>query len=63
MVVIIPAIIIIAIIIIIYNYHYIIVIIPIKRLAHANSTNATLGILKTKLAGYIKGMVATLKNI
>ena len=60
MVVIIPA------IIIIYNYlcyyNYIIVIIPMKRLAQAKSTNATLGILKTKLAGYIKGMVATLKK-
>ena len=31
-------------------------------MAHAKSTNATLGMLKTKLAGYINGIVATLKE-
>ena len=38
----------------------IVVMMPTKRLAHARRTNATLGMLNTKLAGYISGIVANL---
>ena len=38
-----------------------VVMMPMKRLTQASNTKATLGTLKTKLAGYISGMVANLK--
>ena len=41
----------------------IVVMMPTKRLAHARRTNATLGMLNTKLAGYISGIVANLKKV